>query len=179
MTDHGPLLNRLTEPKYRHTKRYWAQVEGGPVAAEDVQWLQAGVLVKGKLTAPCRVAAVDNRPDVAAWTARIPPVVELHLPPGAGTLASTGWLELDLTEGRKRQVRRMCAAVGHPVLRLVRVGLDLCDGGPPLTLKGLERPGQWRAASADEHARLSRLVDGPSKHPAESSSTARQRHPNK
>lgn len=161
MTDHGPLLNRLTEPKYRHTKRYWAQVEGGPVAAEEVQRLQAGVLIKGKLTAPCRVAAIGGRPDVAAWPARDPPV-ELNVP-GAGPAAT--WLELDLTEGRKRQVRRMCAAVGHPVLRLVRVGLDLGDGGPPLTLRGLA-PGQWRGASAGEYARLGLLVDGQRKRPA-------------
>jgi 23S rRNA pseudouridine2457 synthase len=67
----------------------------------------------------------------------------------------TSWLELELREGRNRQIRRMTAAVDLPTLRLVRVGIDLMDGGPLLTLEGLA-PGQWRELTASEWGRLSR-----------------------
>ena len=68
----------------------------------------------------------------------------------------TRWLQLELTEGRNRQVRRMTAAIGFPTLRLIRWSLDLMDGQPPLNLDGLE-PGQWRWVSAAEEKRLKQL----------------------
>ena len=68
----------------------------------------------------------------------------------------TRWLELELTEGRNRQVRRMTAAIGFPTLRLIRWSLDLMDGQPSLNLDGLE-PGQWRWVSAAEEKRLKQL----------------------
>ncbi|MBU6354823.1 MAG: pseudouridine synthase, partial [Cyanobacteria bacterium REEB498] len=68
-------------------------------------------------------------------------------------------LELELREGRNRQVRRMTAAVGLPTLRLLRVAIDLMDGGPCLSLEGLE-PGQWREVSGAEQGRLQRLLQG-------------------
>jgi len=64
---------------------------------------------------------------------------------------------LGLREGRNRQVRRMTAAVGLPTLRLLRVAIDLMDGGPPLSLEGLA-PGQWRLLSSAEQQRLTRLL---------------------
>jgi 23S rRNA pseudouridine2457 synthase len=69
----------------------------------------------------------------------------------------TGWLEIELREGRNRQVRRMTAAVGLPTLRLIRVAIDLMDGGPPLDLAGLG-PGDWRPVKALEQGRLDRLL---------------------
>jgi 23S rRNA pseudouridine2457 synthase len=69
----------------------------------------------------------------------------------------TDWLELELREGRNRQVRRMTAAVGLPTLRLVRTAIDLMDGGPPLDLVGLA-PGVWRAVSPPERKRLEALL---------------------
>jgi 23S rRNA pseudouridine2457 synthase len=71
----------------------------------------------------------------------------------------TSWLELELREGRNRQVRRMTAAVGFPTLRLIRMGIDLMDNLPPLDLKGLE-PGRWRPATAEEEQRLRQLLRG-------------------
>jgi 23S rRNA pseudouridine2457 synthase len=66
-------------------------------------------------------------------------------------------LELELREGRNRQVRRMTAAVALPTLRLIRVAIDLMDGQAPLSLAGLE-PGSWRRVSADEDRRLQQLL---------------------
>ena len=68
----------------------------------------------------------------------------------------TRWLQLELTEGRNRQVRRMTAAIGFPTLRLIRWSLDLMDGQPPLTLDGLES-GQWRWLSPLETKRMANL----------------------
>jgi hypothetical protein len=68
----------------------------------------------------------------------------------------TSWIELELREGRNRQVRRMTAAVGLPTLRLLRVAIDLMDGDPPLDLAGLA-PGQWRHVTPIERKRLDRL----------------------
>ena len=72
----------------------------------------------------------------------------------------TSWLQIELREGRNRQVRRMTAAVGLPTLRLVRVAMDLMDGEPPLNLDGLG-PGSWRPVNGDEDQRLMRLLQKP------------------
>jgi len=75
----------------------------------------------------------------------------------------TGWLELELREGRNRQVRRMTAAVGLPTLRLIRTAIDLMDGQAPLNLEGLA-PGQWRQADSGENARLEGVLRRPAVH---------------
>ena len=89
-------------------------------------------------------------PEVAtAIAARNPPIRHrLSVP--------TTWLQLELSEGRNRQVRRMTAAIGFPTLRLIRWCLDLMDGQPPLSLEGLE-PGQWRWLSPQETKRMANL----------------------
>jgi 23S rRNA pseudouridine2457 synthase len=69
-------------------------------------------------------------------------------------------MELELREGRNRQVRRMSAAVGLPTLRLIRMAIDLMDGQPPLSWQGLA-PGAWREVSAAESERLARLPYSP------------------
>jgi 23S rRNA pseudouridine2457 synthase len=69
----------------------------------------------------------------------------------------TSWLELELREGRNRQVRRMTAAAGLPTLRLIRQSIDLMDGQTPLQLTGLA-PGQWRFVNAVEQERLDQLL---------------------
>jgi 23S rRNA pseudouridine2457 synthase len=147
LTDEGPLQHRLTDPGRGHRRRYLVQVEG-VVSPEALRGLRDGVVIRGRRTLPARVRSVAP-PDLPP---RRPPIRTRRVIP-------TAWLELELREGRNRQVRRMTAAVGLPTLRLVRVAIDLMDGEPPLDLQGLE-PGQWRWPTAAERRRLDRLVGG-------------------
>ncbi|MGQ9594548.1 MAG: pseudouridine synthase [Anaerolineae bacterium] len=126
LTDDGVLLHRVTHPRYKLPKTYWVQVEGVP-SPEALEALRQGVWVKGEQTGPADVEVLDPPP---ALPPRSVPIREREDIP-------TTWLQIVLREGKKRQVRHMTAAVGHPTLRLVRVALG------PLTLTDLE-PGQWR-----------------------------------
>ena len=125
LTDDGRLANRLTDPRHKLAKTYWVQVEGRPDEAALAR-LRAGVLLKDGPTLPARARLIDPP---ALWP-RDPPVRFRKRVPDA-------WLELTISEGRNRQVRRMTAAVGLPTLRLVRVRIG------PHALDGLA-PGQWR-----------------------------------
>tara|TARA_R110002124_G_scaffold163273_3_gene330565 strand:+ start:856 stop:1431 length:576 start_codon:yes stop_codon:yes gene_type:complete len=109
LTNHGPLQARLTDPKSRTPKTYFALVEGTPDAAA-LDALRAGVTLRDGPTRPARAEQVD--PPAWLWP-RDPPVRLRKSVPDA-------WLTLTITEGRNRQVRRMCAHVGLPVLRLIR-----------------------------------------------------------
>jgi 23S rRNA pseudouridine2457 synthase len=155
LTGNGRLQQRLTDPAWGHWRRYWAQVEGSIAAnADALQQLAQGVVVQGKRTLPARAMALDD----PGLPERDPPIRQRAQIP-------TSWLQLELREGRNRQVRRMTAAVGHPTLRLLRVAIDLMDGGPCLTLQGLA-PGQSRPVSAVEEQRLQALLQKPSRRPA-------------
>ena len=121
LTNDGPLAHRLAHPRYEVDKVYEAEVEGDP-SADVVRRLAEGIELEDGLTSPARVR-------------RIGP----------------GRLELVLHEGRKRQVRRMCEAVGHPVRTLHRREYA------GLTAEGLA-PGEWRELTADEVKRLKALV---------------------
>jgi len=112
LTDDGALQAKISNPRYRQVKIYLAQVEGTP-ESEAVQALVAGVELKDGPTRPAKVEKVDE-PDWL-WP-REPPIRERKNIP-------TQWLRLEISEGRNRQVRRMTAAVGHPTLRLVRIGI--------------------------------------------------------
>lgn len=130
LTDDGRLQQTIADPKYKLPKVYWAQVEGIP-DQRAISRLRGGVRLSDGPTAPAR-ARLMAEPDI--WP-RVPPIrYRRHIP--------TAWLELTLTEGRNRQVRRMTAAVGHPTLRLVRWAIGRW------TLEGL-RPGEWREEAAD------------------------------
>ena len=126
LTDDGRLANRLTDPKHKQPKTYWVMVEGTP-AAEQLQALRDGVVLNDGPTRPAQVRLLDPAPQL--WP-RNPPVRYRKNVPDA-------WLEITISEGRNRQVRRMTAAVGLPTLRLLRVAI----GGHGLD--GLA-PGQWR-----------------------------------
>jgi 23S rRNA pseudouridine2457 synthase len=140
LTSDGWLIHRLTHPSYRHPKEYWVQVERRP-DAEALAALRRGVIIKGRRTAPAQVNLLAAKPDLPP---RAPPIRYRKTVP-------TCWLSIVLTEGRKRQVRRMTAAVGHPTLRLVRVAIG------PLGLGSLQ-PGQWRGVSPDELLALRNML---------------------
>lgn len=109
LTDDGVLNARITEPKEKQFKTYWAQVDG-IATPEQLLALQNGVLLNDGLTLPAHAQSIA---EPAMWP-RTPPVrYRANLP--------TSWLEIKICEGRNRQVRRMTAAVGLPTLRLVRV----------------------------------------------------------
>jgi 23S rRNA pseudouridine2457 synthase len=152
LTANGRLQRRLTDPAHGHWRRYWVQVEGEAAAhPEAIQRLAAGVSVQGRLSLPARARLLDPAQIAAAQLPeRDPPIRWRQSVP-------TSWLELELREGRNRQVRRMTAAVALPTLRLIRVAIDLMDGQAPLSLAGLE-PGSWRRVSADEDRRLQQLL---------------------
>ena len=126
LTDDGRLQARLTDPRRGTAKIYFAQVEGTPDPAA-LAALRAGVTLRDGPTRPAEVEAVDE----PGWLwPRDPPVRARRTVPDA-------WLRLAIGEGRNRQVRRMCAHVGLPVLRLVRWSVG------SWTLDGLA-PGAWR-----------------------------------
>jgi 23S rRNA pseudouridine2457 synthase len=145
LTDNGRLQQRLTDPTWGHWRRYWVQVEGDPDPGA-ITHLQRGLLIQGRPTLPARAELLAD----PGLPERDPPIRQRARIP-------TSWLQLELREGRNRQVRRMTAAVGYPTLRLLRVAIDLMDGGPLLTLAGLA-PGQWREPDAEERKRLQALV---------------------
>jgi 23S rRNA pseudouridine2605 synthase len=118
LTNDGELANALTHPRFEVPKTYRARVAGGPVSGTALRALRTGVALEDGPSAPARVRLVER--DV---------------------------IELELHEGRKRQVRRMCEAVGHPVRALERVAFG------PLLL-GTLRPGRHRRLSPAEVERL-------------------------
>lgn len=125
LTNHDQVQYRLSERKFEHSRTYWVQVEGIPDETAIAQ-LQKGVTIQDYRTRPATVQLLVDR-DLPP---RNPPIRYRKSIP-------TTWLEMTLTEGRNRQVRRMTAAVGFPTLRLVRVAIA------HLRLEGLN-PGEWR-----------------------------------
>jgi 23S rRNA pseudouridine2457 synthase len=137
LSDEKPLVDRLLNPRHEHPRTYWVQVEGIP-EAESIQRLQNGSLViQGHRVAKAQAQVLAQEP---ALPARTPPIRYRAAIP-------TTWIELTLTEGKNRQVRRMTAAVGLPTLRLVRAAIGaFCLGDLP--------PGQWRELDAADRRLL-------------------------
>ncbi len=140
LTDDGVLASALTDPRHGHPRTYWVEVERLP-DAKALRALACGLVVRGRRTRPARVRLLRDPPILPSRP--VPVRFRKRVP--------TAWLQMVLTEGRNRQVRRMTAAVGHPTLRLVRVAI----GG--LRLLDLDlAPGEWRELGAKERARLLR-----------------------
>ena len=132
LTDDGRLQHRLSDPQYGHPRTYWVQVERMPDDAA-LERLATGIEIQNYRTKPTRAKLLSIEPELPP---REPPIrTRQNIP--------TAWLELTLTEGKNRQVRRMTAAVGFPTLRLVRVSIGL------LSLEGLSL-GQWRELTDGE-----------------------------
>lgn len=114
LTADGKLQAKIAHPKYKLLKTYWAQVEGQP-DAEKLQQLSRGVDLGDFRTQPAKVNLLDSSQSSALWP-RVPPIRVRQTVPDF-------WLQIQISEGKNRQVRRMCAKVGWPCLRLVRVGI--------------------------------------------------------
>jgi pseudouridine synthase len=139
LTDSGGISTRLTDPAFAHPRTYWAQVERVP-DEEALRKLREGVKVQDYVTRPAKARLIDP-----------PDIPERPVPIRYRASIPTAWLELTLTEGRNRQVRRMTAAVGHPTLRLVRWSVG------EITLEGLQ-PGEWQPLSEREAGLILKLV---------------------
>jgi len=125
LTSWGKLQHYISQPRFKMEKTYWAQVER-EITPEAIDALRHGVRLKDGITAPAKVNVIDE-PDV--WP-RNPPIRERKNVP-------TSWIEISITEGRNRQVRRMTAEAGFPTLRLIRVAIG------PWQLENL-KPGEYR-----------------------------------
>jgi 23S rRNA pseudouridine2605 synthase len=128
LTNEGDLAHRLTHPSFEVAKTYRAVVSGPPVREPELQALRDGVDLDDGRTAPAQIRRV-----------------------------SADTIEITIHEGRKRQVKRMCEAVGHPVKRLERVAFG------PLQLGDLPR-GRWRKLTAGEVEALTAATSGGSAH---------------
>jgi 23S rRNA pseudouridine2457 synthase len=125
LTDDGRLLQKITHPRYKLPKTYWAQVEGEP-DRDAIGHLRTGVELKDGRTRPAKADLIEQPSNI--WE-RDPPIrYRASIP--------TSWLEITISEGRNRQVRRMTAAVGFPTLRLIRARVGEWELG---TLQ----PGEW------------------------------------
>lgn len=135
LSDEAGLNTRLLDPEQGHARTYHAQIEGEVDDAALERLQKGGLSIQGHFTRPCRARRIEpGHPD------RDPPIRYRAAIP-------TSWVELCLTEGKNRQVRRMTAAVGFPTLRLIRVAI----GG--LALASLDLPpGSWRELIGDERA---------------------------
>jgi 23S rRNA pseudouridine2457 synthase len=132
LSDEPGFNHRLLDPVRAHPRTYHVQVEGVPDDGAISQLSRGGLMIQGHRTRPCRARLLNPEPVVAP---RVPPVRFRKLIP-------TSWMEMELIEGKNRQVRRMTAAVGFPTLRLIRVAI----GG--FTAPDLA-PGSWRILDVD------------------------------
>jgi len=140
LTSDGRFQHLLANSKFGHSRTYWAQVEGVP-DDRALDRLRNGVELNRYKTRVAKVRSLEREPEL--WPRNPPVRYRASIP--------TSWIEITLTEGRNRQVRRMTAAVGFPTLRLVRVAIG------SLKLGDL-RPGEWRELTGGELARTAREI---------------------
>ena len=142
LTDDKSLQHRLSDPQFKVEKTYLVQVEGIP-SQEALTRLRLGVRVKETKTAPAKVRHLEEEPQV--WERSKPVRFRKNIP--------TSWLEIQISQGMNRQVRRMTAAVDYPTLRLIRTAIG------PLTLDNLQ-PGEYRELTQEEITQLKAATKG-------------------
>ncbi len=125
LSDDGRLVQKITNPRFKLQKTYWAQLEGEPTA-DAMEQLRNGVLLKDGKTRPAKAKLIEGPTNL--WPRNPPIRYRVSIP--------TSWLELTISEGRNRQVRRMTAAVNFPTLRLIRVRVGDWSLGEL-------KPGEW------------------------------------
>lgn len=145
LTDDKALQHRLSDPKFKIEKTYWVQVDGTPTEEALLQ-LEQGVLIKDVRTAPAKVRLLEEDPQV--WERSKPIRFRKNIP--------TSWIEIKISQGMNRQVRRMTAAVGFPTLRLIRPVIG------PLSLGNLQ-PGEYRALTPAEVTKLKTITGSANK----------------
>jgi 23S rRNA pseudouridine2457 synthase len=133
LSDEADLNKRLLDPRHRHWRQYWVQVERSPTPEALVRLAAGGVALREHRTLPCRAWLLEPQPAIPA---REPPI-------RFRKTVHTCWIAIELVEGKNRQVRRMTAAMGHPTLRLIRVGIGR------LTLGDLAL-GHWRVLTPSQ-----------------------------
>lgn len=132
LTNDGPLIEKLLNPKNDKPKTYWVLVERVPTE-EELSRLRAGIKIEDYLTKPCRIQILDPQPEVPP---REPPVRYRKT-------VQDIWIEITITEGKNRQIRKMTAAIGHPTLRLIRKNIGALELGNLM-------PGEWREVNKTE-----------------------------
>ncbi|NVO84121.1 pseudouridine synthase [Hymenobacter terrestris] len=132
LTDDKQLQHRLSEPRFKVPKTYWVQVEGEPTP-EALENLRRGVDLKTGYTSAAEVELLPQAPEL--WERSKPVRFRAAIP--------TSWLQIRISQGMNRQVRKMTAAVGYPTLRLVRAAIADMDLGDL-------QPGQWRELTNTE-----------------------------
>ncbi len=153
LTNDGAIQQQISAPKHQLEKTYWAQVDG-QISDAALQQLRSGVILKDGKTQAAKAKRIEA-PEL--WP-RTPPVrFRANIP--------TSWIELSISEGRNRQVRRMTAAVGFPTLRLIRVAIG------PWRLDNLQ-PGEYRL---DDAPSLEKPRKTPSKYKRQNNKPAKRR----
>lgn len=132
LTSDGQLQNRISHPDHKLKKTYWVQVDGD-ITEDVIAKLRRGVELKDGMTAPAQARIIAE--PASLWPRNPPVRFRAEIP--------TSWIELEIIEGRNRQVRRMTAAVGFPTLRLIRYAIG------PITLDGLS-PGKYEKIDAQQ-----------------------------
>ena len=132
LTDDKALQHQLSDPKFKIEKTYWVQVEKTP-DEKALQSLRNGIFLKNIKTAPAKATLLPTPPVI--WERSKPIRFRQNIP--------TSWLQITLTQGMNRQVRKMTAAVGFPTLRLIRVSIGFLKIGSLA-------PGEWRYLTSEE-----------------------------
>ncbi|NPV11563.1 MAG: pseudouridine synthase [Ignavibacteria bacterium] len=139
LTNDGLLHHKLIDPRFSHSRTYWVQVEGIP-DSDAIDKLSEGVVIENKKTRKANVRILTEEPRL--WERNPPIRFRKSIP--------TSWLEIELFEGRNRQIRKMTAAVGYPTLRLVRIKIEFLE---VFDLK----PGEFRELKEEEIKELKRI----------------------